>query len=222
MSTPDYIPPTDEGFRTWAEHFASHLSADPATYMLTPPQAASVQAVVDDYVAKLSVATDEATRTKASIILKDDAKEVATQLCRQYAMLIKENSGISDDDKVNIGVRPINPNREPIDPPTTFPLLSILGNTPGCQTLRYSDSYTPDSAAKPFGATGMQLYVAVTDAEAAPLSEALFQGMHTRNPVAVEFSEPDDGKVATYYARWINAKGEHGPWSLPVSMRIAA
>jgi hypothetical protein len=80
--------------------------------------------------------------------------------------LVKDNTGINDADKVNIGVRPINPDREPIECPQTSPLISILGNTPGSQTLRYADTTTPDSRAKPFGASEPQLLVAVADSVA--------------------------------------------------------
>lgn len=47
----------------------------------------------------------------------------------------------------------MNPNREPIECPQTCPLLNVIAATPGAQTLRYADSMTPDSPAKPFGAT---------------------------------------------------------------------
>jgi hypothetical protein len=217
-----YIPSTDEGFRTWAENFASNISANPGLYMLSPAQAASIQSVVDDFVAKLAIALNENTRTKPSVASKDDSRAVAETLCRQYAMLIKDNTGISDEDKIAVGVRPINPNREQIECPQTSPLLSILGNTPGAQTVVYADSTTPDSKAKPLRASELQLFRAVGTVEAAPLSEAQFYGKFTRNPIAVEFGEADDGKIATYYARWASIRGETGPWSLPVSMRIAA
>ncbi len=218
----DYIPASDRGFRTWAEQFASNISADPARFMLTAAQAASIQQAVDDFVAAFSIATNEATRNRATIAVKDDARVAATSLLRRYAMLIKNNVGIDDEDKIAIGVRPINPKRERIGAPNTFPLLKLLGNTPGRQMMRYSDSCSPDSAGKPFGTTGLQLYIAKGDEKSAPRSEAAFHRMYTRNPVAVAFDEDDDGRVATYYARWVSAKGEQGPWSLPVSMRIAA
>src|SRR5687767_5786393 len=64
--------------------------------------------------------------TRAEI--RDRKSEVSGQkiqtkesLCRQYAMFIKDNAGITDGDKVNIGVRPENPNREPIECPQTSP-----------------------------------------------------------------------------------------------------
>ena len=222
MPAYDYIPAEDEAFRTWAEAFRDGILANPGAFMLSSAQASSIQSVVDDFVEKLALASHEATRPKPTIVEKDDSRSVCETLCRQYAILIKENSGISDADKVAIGVRPINPNREPRECPQSSPLLSVIGGAPGTQTLRFADSATPDSKSKPFGATSLQLFVAITETEDAPLSEANFHSLATRNPVAVNFDETDNGKFATYYARWSSAKGETGPWSLPVSMVIAA
>jgi hypothetical protein len=106
--------------------------------------------------------------------------------------------------------------------PQTSPLLSILGATPGAQTLRYADSNTPDAAAKPFGAMLIQIYVAIADSAVIDADDASFYGAFTRNPVDVNFAQGDDGKMATYVARWQSRRGEVGPWSLPVSMRIVA
>jgi hypothetical protein len=47
-------------------------------------------------------------------------------------------------------------------------------------------------------------------------------GDYTRNPVVVAFEHRADGKKATYFARWKGSRGDVGPWSTPVSMRIAA
>lgn len=222
MATSDYIPASDDGFRTFAENFAANITANPALYMLTPAQASSIQGVVDDYVARLAVSSNETTRTRTTIADKDDARSVAETMIRQYAIDIKYNEGITDGDKLAIGVRPVNPNREPIDPPTTQPLLNVLGNLPGVQSLRYADSGTPDSRAKPFGVTELQLFRGVGATEPLPLSECRFYGKFTRNPVDVTFTETDDGQIATYYGRWATAKGDVGPWSVPVSFRIAA
>jgi hypothetical protein len=222
MPSTDYIPRNDEAFRTYAENFASTISASPSLYMLTSAQAASIQGVVDDFVAKLAISSHANTRTKNTIADKDDARSVAETMIRQYAIDIKNNEGITDGDKLAIGVRPINPDREPIDPPTTQPLVNVLGNLPGVQTLRYVDANTPTSPSKPFGVTELQLFRGVGTEENMPLSQCQFLGKFTRNPIDVSFDEADDGKIATYYARWATAKGETGPWSVPVSFRIAA
>jgi hypothetical protein len=53
-------------------------------------------------------------------------------------------------------------------------------------------------------------------------NDAKFYGAFTRNPIGVLFDDESDGKVATYFARWSTIRGEVGPWSVPVAMRIAA
>jgi len=222
MAGTDFIPASDEGFRTYANNFASNISADPGLYMLSVAQAASIQTAVDQFDAAFVTANNELTRTKPTITAQDNARSIAETMIRQYAAMIKPNTGITDDDKLAIGVRPINPNREPVECPQTSPLLSILGNTPGSQTLRFADTNSPDSRAKPHGASELQLFRAVGTVESAPLADAQFYGKFTKNPIPVEFDETDDGKMATYYARWASARGETGPWSLPISMRIAA
>ncbi len=221
-ATGSYIPASDEGFRTWGETFATNISADPGKFLMTPAQAASVQAAVDDFVAKLAISSNEATRTRATIIEKDDARSIAETLCRQYAILIKDAPGVADSDKVTIGVRPINPDRNPVECPQTSPILSIILATPGVQEIRYSDSTTPDSRAKPFGASELQLFVAITADGQGSLDDAKFLGKFTKNPVQVNFTAEEDGANATYYARWASMRGETGPWSLPVTMRIVA
>src|SRR5687767_2695492 len=119
MPAYDYIPSEDEAFRTWAEAFRDGIVANPGAFMLTSAQAASIQSVVDDFVEKLAIASNEATRTKPTIIEKDDSRAVCETLCRKYAILIKENDGIADANKVTIGVRPINPTRESREAPDT-------------------------------------------------------------------------------------------------------
>ncbi|MCI0365028.1 MAG: hypothetical protein L0219_14215 [Phycisphaerales bacterium] len=217
-----YIPAQDAQALIWMQTFSQGITANPGLYMLTAADAAAISAAVAAFDVALDVASDPTTRTPVSVATKDDARTAAEQICRQFVNLIKYNAGISDPDKIAIGVRPVNPNRDPIPAPSTSPLVNVVLATPGAMTLRYADSTTPDSPAKPFGATELQLFVAVGTTPAVDPVAAKFYGKFTKNPVGVGFSSPDDGKIATYFARWASRKGDTGPWSLPVSMRIAA
>ena len=218
----DFIPSQDPQALIWMSTFSAGLSANPSLYMITAPDAATIAAAVAAFDSALTAASNPATRTNVTVAAKDDARTSAEQICRQFAILIKYNAGISDPDKIAIGVRPVNPSREPIECPQTSPLVSIIAATPGVQTLRYADSTTPDSPAKPFGASELQLFVTVGTAPATDPEAAKFCGKFTRNPVAVSFAPADNGKQATYFARWASRRGETGPWSLPVTMAIAA
>ena len=54
------------------------------------------------------------------------------------------------------------------------------------------------------------------------IGEARSIGLYTKNPIGVAFDEADNTKIATYWGRWANSKGQYGPWSSAVSMTIAA
>ncbi|CAN5540944.1 hypothetical protein BH10PLA1_BH10PLA1_02190 [soil metagenome] len=218
----NYIPVKDADARTWMQNFASVITANPAMYQLQASDAANITDVVNAFVAAYATATGPSTRTAATVAVKDQARNTAEQLCRQYAILIKYNAGIYDDDKIAAGVRPVNTARQPINVPDSSPLLNVLGSTPGSQTVRYADSSTPTTAAKPFGAASLQLFVAVGDAPVGEWTAANFYGAFTKNPVGVGFDPTDNGKTATYFARWQSRNGDVGPWSLPVSLTIAA
>src|SRR5215218_6187825 len=126
----DFIPSQDPQALIWMQAFASGLSANPALYMVTAPDAATVSSAVGAFAAALPIATNPATRTEVTVAQKDDTRTSAEQVCRQFAILIKYNAGISDPDKIAIGVRPVNTSREPINVPDSSPLLNVIGATP--------------------------------------------------------------------------------------------
>jgi len=97
MAGTDFIPASDEGFRTYANNFASNISADPGLYMLSVAQAASIQTAVDQFDAAFVTANNELTRTKPTITAQDNARSIAETMIRQYAAMIKPNTGITDD-----------------------------------------------------------------------------------------------------------------------------
>jgi len=217
-----YIPSEEEAALAWMTVFAAGLTNHSAVYMVSAADALAVTNAVNAFGDALAITQDPATKTKVTVAAKDDARVSAEQICRQFAMLIKENAGISDPDKIAIGVRPQNDSREPIPAPDTSPLLNIIAATPGAQTLRYSDSMTPDTGRKPYGAISLQLFCAIGETPATNENAATFLGAYTKNPIGVGFDPADDGKVATFFARWQSRRGDVGPWSLPISMRIAA
>ena len=218
----DWIPVSDAEALAFMQNFASQISAAPATWGLVAADATAIDNAVDPFASSYAVAVSPSTRTPVTINTKDQSRASAEAVVRSYAAQIRVNNGVSDSNKIAIGIRPVNHTRTPVPPPATSPLMNIVVNTPGVQTLRYADSATPDSAAKPPGAIALQLFCAVGAAPVTDPAAAGFRGAYTKNPVSVPFDAADDGKVATYFARWATRTGEVGPWSLPVSMRIAA
>ena len=110
---------------------------------------------------------------------------------------------------------------KPVKCPTTAPLLTLEAVRAGEHVLRYADSARPGRIAKPEGACDLQLFVALTRSSVAVSPEqARYHRSYTRTPFVVELAWKADGLIATYYARWSTRRGEVGPWSAPLSVRV--
>lgn len=129
---------------------------------------------------------------------------------------------MSNADKTALGLTLVDQTKTPIAPPVSAPLLNVIGATPGVHTLRFADSNTPDRRGKPAGTIGLQLFVAVATGSVNDPAVAPFKAFVTRQPYGVVFDASSSGKLATYFARWQNAKGEAGPWSNPTTFTIVA
>lgn len=224
-----YMGPTDAAKLAWMLTFAAGITASPATYGLTAGDATTIDTAVDAYDAAFALGgttngerNNPATFTVETVAAKDLARNNAMAVIAPYYNAIRVNTAVTDPDKIAIGVRPLNPGPHGgVFVPDEAPLINVLGATPGVHTLVYAPISSPTSRAKPVGAAAMQLFVVVGVEEVLVPTGAVFQGVHTTTPVAVAWDPADDGKVATYFARWMGKRGDVGPWSSPVSMRIA-
>ena len=218
----DYIGKTDDQKRDWMINFRDVLQANGGAYFVSGPEVVAISAVIDDFVAKLAIVRSVNGRNPGTTAEKNAARSQAVDACRTLAMQLKANEGISDALKIVAGIRPPNPSRTPMPSPTEMAVIAVLGGMLGSHTLRYLDPEGGESSRKPFGCTNLQIYRGIAVEEIEDVAQTAFYHAFRRNPIASAFDHADDGKVATYFARWADAKGQVGPWSAPVSLRIAA
>jgi hypothetical protein len=221
-SQPPYIPARDLALESWATNFAAIIAASAGTYFLSGSDVTLINSVTAAYSTALTVALNPDTRTKPSVAAKNAAKAAMLGTVRPYAINIHNSLGISNDNKIAVGVNLLNPTRSPIPAPDSNPLLSVIGANQGVHTLRFADMNTPDKRSKPAGIIGMQLFLNIGVAPVTNPAESSFYASVTRQPFAVVFSPTNNGKVATYFARWITRTGLVGPWSPPVSFGIVS
>jgi hypothetical protein len=87
-------------------------------------------------------------------------------------------------------------------------------------TVSFTDETTPSSKAKPDGVMGCEIWVKVGKQQPTDPSQLQFLGTDTRTPYVAEYGGGEAGKAAHYMLRWVNTKGEQGPWSQTVSATI--
>ena len=102
---------------------------------------------------------------------------------------------------------------------------------PQRHTIEFSDENTPTRKAKPAGVMGAEFFRAATVRKRFPCGdgpppvdpgELTFLAVDTRTPYMTEFDGADGNKMAHYMLRWLNSKGQAGPWSQTVSATIGA
>jgi hypothetical protein len=217
-----YIPPRDSDLVPWATNFRTLIVAAPATYGLVAADGVAITAVVDPYLAAQVLVDNPATRTPVTIADKNNKKQAMLVVLRAYASTIRINAGVTDADKLALGLNLPNNNPSPIPAPTSSPIVTIIGATPSQLTLRYADENTPASRRKPQGVTALQLFVGVSTIALNDPDLTAFDSLVTKQPVAVTFDPTDAGKVATMFGRWSTRTGLVGPFSLPATFIIPA
>lgn len=213
MST-SYLPAKLDAYKAWIDNFSNLISAAPTTYGLVAGDAVSIAALVATFDAAYALSNSKSTRTPVTVNQTQVARNNASNTIRGYVRIILANAGVSDANKTALGlvIRDVHPSAIPA--PGTAPVLGLTGATPGVLTLTFRDTGSSlKSRAKPSGVTSLELYCFFgTTAPASPAATPFLE-LHTRSPFAVNVPGDDVGKDAFFYGRWLNGKGQPGPWS---------
>lgn len=217
-----YMPRKDADALAWMKVFAGGLADRPGVYPVTPDEVAVVGEAVEAFAAALATAREPATRTTVAVTQKDEARLAAEDACRPIYARVRLDKSVDDADKIAIGVRPMKTAYARLAAPDTAPLLAQGDLSWSAYEINYLTATGMTGRAKPAGATQLQVFRAVGDAPATSIEQAAYFRSVSRSPMRVEYTAADNGKVATYFARWVTRRGEVGPWSAPLSVRVAA
>lgn len=217
-----WIPTTDALLDPFVNNFQTLIAASPTTYNLAVSDATAITAAYTSWHAAFLAATNPTTRTQATVATKNLQKANVLAVVRRYGTTIRANVGVSDALKIGLGLHIADRTPTPVPPPSAKPELSIARIDTGVQEIVARVEGAGTVRARPAGAVGLLLFRAIGEAPVSSASEATFLTFVGRPSVASTFAEADRGKIATYFARWTNARGEMGPWSNPVSASIAA
>jgi hypothetical protein len=94
--------------------------------------------------------------------------------------------------------------------------------TNGAHTLGYKDSIDLTARASRSGAIDLLLFRTIADEATTDPEAAKFSGSSRRTRWPSRSTRQDNGKIATYFARWSSRRGGMSNWSAPASMAIAA
>ena len=167
-------------------------------------------------------ATHQATQAQAlsDRQAKDDARADYVTLIRATVGQMQKNPAVTDTQRQAMQITVPDTTRTPAAVPTSRPTVKIDTSERLRHTLTFTDEATPTSRAKPAGVAACEVWLLTgTTAPAGPDAMHL-QAVDKSSPYIMEFDSADAGKTAWWALRWVNTKGEHGPWSATASATI--
>ncbi len=207
--------------------FTRELSQRPDVYGVSRADADEARRLVETLQQAIAVTDNPATRTPLTVKVKQESLDVARKYCTRLATFIRANPNVSDADRLQAGVPPAVIEKRRVPPPSTIPILTIRGIIPGGHQIELCDSSKPDRRGKPEDARGLELFVAYSSNNGGAglgmdqiVQNAQPHGVLTRALATVIHPDERVGSMANYIGRWINGRGEVGPWSQPVRMML--
>lgn len=217
----DYIPGPDADFTIWLKTFLLALQARQETLNVLDPEleALSQSSLEWDRAIAAHNAAQAAAATATSH--KQLTRDRLEELVRAAVRRVQTHAAIQDSDRRALGIN-IPSGRTQAPAPTTHPLPQVNTSQRLRHTIHFTDELTPNSRAKPAGVRGCEIWGKVSDAPITDPAQLNFLGLSTATPHVVEYTGADAGKIAHYMLRWVNARGEKGPWSQTVSATVTA
>ncbi|MEZ6126399.1 MAG: hypothetical protein R3C49_25020 [Planctomycetaceae bacterium] len=217
-----FIPASEGDFDSFVRQFVSRITQNPSLYDVTPERATLLESQLVNWDANYAAAVAARDAAKAAVVSKDEARATLEETVRSVARLIQANDTISDAARTAAGLPVHKTTRTPVPVPHTFPTITVVGSDRLELTVMYSDVSTPTRKGRPAGVRGCEVYCSVAETPPASPEDYRFVAFSTRTPEVVTFRSEEGSGTANFLLRWVNTKGEAGPWSQVASATIPA
>ena len=218
----DFIPGQDGSFYAWEQNLMTYVTAHLAAlgFVIGDIVAAEdAQALYETARAELLPAQSAAQAARAA---RDAARKNYEAELRKLVRRIQASPLVDDAERAAMGIT-IPSGAQSVPAPTSRPVAEIESVEGLRHTLRLTDSETGKKA-RPRG-TVVEVRMAVVphgQPVTANPDELPIVGTNTTSKVVRQFDGADACKTAVYGFRYVNTRGETGPWSTIVSGTIAA
>jgi hypothetical protein len=214
MSGTRYIPTNDVQFVQWLNILLTFLQANAARLNFPLDVLSKLQLLFSDFVTKLALAEDPATRTSVVVQNKIDARKVLEKETRgAIKEFLTNNHAVTNGDRDAMGLPIPKTTRTPAEVAKTYPDFDIDSSVIRWLTIHFFDQGKQKSKAKPPGQHGAEIGWVISETPIVNTDELAHSAFDTRTPFSLEFRGDERGKTVYFALRWENTRGEKGPWS---------
>lgn len=211
MST-DFIPTTHDGFFVWQDVFYNRVNEKLNSFKIDAAKLKPLTAAQSKYVLAFHRSENKEASNHADIVERNEREAEYKHEIRTFINAwIRYNPDISDYDKKYLGlvIADRKPTLTPV--PVTRPVLKIDFSEPSRHTLHIHDENLKDKK-HPAGVKECEIWYKIAAEQPLHYDELHYAGVSTKSTFLVEYDSADEGKKVWYNARWLNTRGEHGPW----------
>ena len=217
MSNSDFIPRHDTEFNVWQGNLILLIDPNIATWGIAAADMTNLKAKQTVWTTSFVKASNKQNRSTADVRAKDDARESFEKMLRSFvAQWLANNNKVTDSDRDRMDITVKSGTRTPVAVPATSPIGKIDFSIRQQHTVHFVDSST-NGKAKPEGVHGCEIWIKTGGDAPKVDADFVYLGIDTKSPYTISFSVTDIGKVVYYRMRWINKRGQAGPWSNTVS-----
>lgn len=216
----DYIPSSDSEFTIWQENFLSYVNANLDALGLKESDVASLNdsqgAWTNDYSnhTKAQATAESARQTKTA------SRKSYETLVRSLVRRLQGMPNLTDAQRAGMQISLRETARQAGRAPQSRPVAQVDTSQRLRHTINFTDEATPESRGKPAGVHGCEVWAKIGDPAPTDGKGLTFLGLDTRTPYVAEYDGEQAGQTVHYMLRWVNTKGEAGPWSQTVSATV--
>src|SRR5260370_41392735 len=118
------IPTRESELRSWAQNFSAVINAGPSAYGLSLTDAANIKTANDNFQATYAAATTPETRTQVAVQAKNDFKNSMMATLRAYYVIIQNDPGVTDGNKLAAGIKVKSQAKTPRRAPESQPIIA--------------------------------------------------------------------------------------------------
>lgn len=215
----DYIPASDGNFDNWQSNYYTYANDNSGALNLSIDQITALNSARGAWTAAYADQTAAQAAAKGATETKAEAKSAYIALIRSTTRQIQADPDVTNAQRDGLGITVPDSEVTPILPPKFAPTVKVDVSQRFKHIIKFFNQ--ENGRAKPEGAVTAEVWFKEGSEPAGP-DELTFVGLASSFTYERDFNSAEANQSMYYMARWMNAKGQPGPWSEPVRATVAA
>ncbi len=217
MAQQDVFPKNNEGFDAFQDNMVKQATTNKVAWVIDATQLGLLPPLQAKWAAAYGPCKIKGNATAVQRKARDLAKAAYMKQMRLFIKSqIQNNPNMTDDNKLQCGVKPHKTTRTPVAVPNTTPVVTIEQQTGSSTIFNCRQQPGEDGSSKrgkPDGVAKVKMVWAIAATPPASPDFCNNSQYSGKTKSVVQFDTINRGKTFYGFACWVNSKDQQGPWS---------